>query len=78
MKAQEVFRAVMCKVFGHLNNVSCADKEFNYTHDQCGRCGVKLPIAYPYHKEYETERRRAVCHQGADGYCAKCHEGMYP
>jgi len=25
------------------------------SHNQCERCGVRLPIGYPYHKYYENK-----------------------
>jgi hypothetical protein len=28
--------------------------------------------------EPETPCRRAICQRGPDGYCAPCHERMYP
>ena len=28
--------------------------------------------------EPETTCRRAICQRGPDGYCAPCHERMYP
>jgi len=28
--------------------------------------------------ESETTCRRAICQRGPDGYCAPCHERMYP
>ena len=28
--------------------------------------------------EPETTCRRAICQRGSDGYCAPCHERMYP
>ena len=29
-------------------------------------------------QEPETTCRRAICQRGPDGYCAPCHERMYP
>lgn len=26
----------------------------------------------------EPKCKRAICQRGSDGYCAPCHEGMYP
>ncbi len=40
-----------CWLFGHKNTISCIF-EGRVTHDQCERCGTKLPVAYPYHKIY--------------------------
>ena len=45
-------KKLLCRLLGHRNEISCMDKNWRYTHDQCSRCGAKLPIAYPHHKEY--------------------------
>jgi len=50
-------KQLLCRLLDHRNDISCIDKEYNYTHDQCGRCGVRLPIAYPHHAEYEQWRK---------------------
>jgi hypothetical protein len=44
-------KKLLCRLLGHRNDISCMDKHWRYTHDKCSRCGAKLPIAYPHHKE---------------------------
>ena len=50
-------RKLLCRLLGHRNEISCMDKHWRYTHDQCSRCGAKLRIAYPHHKEYARGER---------------------
>ena len=53
---QQALDELLCRLLGHRNEISCIDKNWRYTHDQCSRCGAKLPIAYPHHKEYARRR----------------------
>ena len=55
-KIKKRFDKLMCRILDHRNDMSCVDKNFVYTNDRCSRCGVDLPIAYPYHKEFLLNR----------------------
>lgn len=46
---RKALQNLLCRLLDHRNGTSCIDKNLKYTHDQCTRCGAKLPIAYPYH-----------------------------
>ena len=50
--------------------------------DGCEICNPKLAAELAQQaepaQEPETPCRRAICQRGPDGYCAPCHERMYP
>ena len=45
----------LCWLQGHKNQISFFDADYQHRHDKCERCGVVLPIGYPYHKYYRNQ-----------------------
>ena len=43
-------------MFGHKNTISYVIGN-KYICDGCSRCGITLPIAYPYHEDYKKLRQ---------------------
>lgn len=45
-------KSLICKLLEHKNTISCVEGN-HVKYDKCERCGVTLPIGYPYHAELD-------------------------
>jgi hypothetical protein len=55
-KGGETVAKFFCWLLGHKYTISCIDAHYRHTQDQCERCGVILPLGYPYHRYYKGKQ----------------------
>jgi len=46
----------LCWLRGHKYTISCIDAHYRHTQDRCERCGIVLPMGYPYDKYYKDKQ----------------------
>ena len=54
------------------------DPPLHHVLEASNSCGPSITALRAALAEPETTCRRAICQRGPDGYCAPCHERMYP